>query len=153
MKSKFFSIFPYDKNHSMRTCLREWSRREIYKRMGEMGGTTALNRREGMSSQIKEKELALSRSTYSGRHTSGQSRKQHLRKHEGDKGICRWTPSVWLFLSFSIIKQVRFLPGIHFKKKSKKCLWYIMKGCYTFNDLKFGRKKYNHVTLIWLESL
>lgn len=69
-------------------------KKEIYKRMGEMGKTTALNRREGMSSQTQIEGLALSRSTYSGRHTSRQCRKQHLRKHEGDKGICRWTPSV-----------------------------------------------------------
>lgn len=47
--------------------------REIYKRMGEMGGTTALNRRERMSSQTQAEGLALSRSKYSRKHTSGSA--------------------------------------------------------------------------------
>ena len=115
MKSKFFWFFHMAKITAyVHAYGNDPEEREIYKRMGEMGRTTALNRREGMSSQTQAEGLALSRSKYSRKHTSGQCRQQCLRKHEGDEGICGWTPSVWLFLSFSMIKQARFLPGIHF---------------------------------------
>ena len=78
-----------------------------------MGGTTALNRRERMSSQTQAEGLALSRSKYSRKHTSGSAgsnawgNSKEMREfvdgqHQSD------------YFSFSMIKQARFLPGIHF---------------------------------------
>lgn len=114
MKSKFFWFFHMTKITAyVHAYGNDPEEREIYKRMGEMGGTTALNRRERMSSQTQAEGLALSRSKYSRKHTSGSAgsnawgNSKEMREfvdgqHQSD------------YFSFSMIKQARFLPGIHF---------------------------------------
>ena len=114
MKSKFFWFLHMTKITAyVHAYGNDPEEREIYKRMGEMGGTTALNRRERMSSQTQAEGLALSRSKYSRKHTSGSAgsnawgNSKEMREfvdgqHQSD------------YFSFSMIKQARFLPGINF---------------------------------------